>query len=161
MYVKIIFNGAEGRFDIPAFIVTDNECLNISFALPKRQNCVYLAIISNGKESKRVTMATNYTVSLPPEWLKRCNGYITIDLDLRDRSRSVVYQKYKIEPLAVTVGDNQVEATAYLQDLEMRVQVCEMKIMALEAFVRSVPMLLEETKKEAVIESAGGDPMGA
>ena len=100
-------------------------------------------------------------MALTPEWLKECKDKLTIDLSLRDRSGLVVYKKYNIEPLNIVQENADITATASIQDLEMRLQVAEMKIKAVEEFIRAVPMIIENAKKEAVIEAAGGDPMGA
>ena len=161
MDVKIVFNGEEGRFDIPGVMVRDNEFLNIEFVLQPIKNLVYIANVSNGKTSKFVTMSKHFVVSLLPEWLRECDEKITIDLDLRDYSGTLVYKKYKIEPLNVKKGENQLETTACMQEIERRLQIAEKKIETIEAFIQTFPTLLEEAKREAVIEAAGGDPMGA
>ena len=161
MKIKVDFNDKEGRFNIPSFILRDNEGLDIEFALPIAKNLVYIANISNGKTNKRISLSTHLSVALTPEWLKECKDKLTIDLSLRDRSGLVVYKKYNIEPLNIVQENADITATASIQDLEMRLQVAEMKIKAVEEFIRAVPMIIENAKKEAVIEAAGGDPMGA
>ena len=166
---KIIFKGSEGRFDVPFFTLSDNENLQIKIELPIVQNRVYYFVARHGKALKRVALTGNLIVELPADWLKQGGTEpILCELELRDRSGVVVYKKYNVEPLEIKEAEVGTEYFAAVQavekeNAELRKELGEIKenFAALKNIVESLPAAIEQAKKEAVIEAAGGDPMGA
>ena len=166
---KIIFNGREGRFDVPFFTLSDNENLQIKIDLPLIQNRAYYFVARHGKALKRVALVGNLIVELTADWLKQ-GGIepILCELELRDMSGVVVYKKYNIEPLEIKEAEIGTEYFAAVQavereNAELRKELGEVKaeFSELKKIVENIPAAIEQAKKEAVIEAAGGDPMGA
>ena len=167
---KIIFNGREGRFDVPFFTLSDNESLQIEIDLPQAQNGVYYFVARRGKALKRVALTGGVLVAeLTADWLNQ-GGLepIICEIELRDRSGMVVYEKYNVEPLEIKESEVGTEYFAAVQAVErenaaLRTELGEIKakFAALEEIVANIPAAIAHAKKEAVIEAAGGDPMGA
>lgn len=166
---KIIFTGREGRFDVPFFTLSDNESLQIEIDLPKAQNGIYYFTARHGKALKRVALVGNLIVELPSDWLKQ-GGIepILCELEIRDRSGVVVYKKYNVEPLEIKESEAGTEYFAAVQAIErenaeLRKELGEVKAALAEVkkILENIPAAIEQAKKEAVIEAAGGDPMGA
>lgn len=166
---KIIFNGREGRFDVPSFTLSDNESLLIEIGLPLERNRVYYFKIRHGDELKRVALTGIRSVELPSDWLnKGGTAPIICELELRDRSGVVVYKKYNIEALEINesaVGMEYVSAVQAVEkaNAELRKELSEVKteLIEVKSILAGIPGQIEKAKKDAVIEAAGGDPMGA
>ena len=166
---KIIFNGREGRFDVPFFALSENENLQIKIDLPQPQNGAYYFAARHGKVLKRVALTGNLVVELTADWLKQGGVEpIVCEIELRDRSGMVVYKKYNVEPLEIKESEVGMEYFAAVQAVErenaaLRTELGEIKakFIALEEIVANIPAAIAQAKKEAVIEAAGGDPMGA
>ena len=166
---KIIFNDREGRFDVPSFTLSDNEDLRIEIALPMVRNGIYDFVARHGDELRRVTLTGKPSVEFTADWLKRGGtAPIICELVLRDRSGLITYKKYNIEPLEIKVSDVGLEYFSAVQSIEkenaeLRKELGEVKreLGELKKIVAEIPAAIAQAKKEAVIEAAGGDPMGA
>ena len=166
---KIIFKGREGRFDVPSFTLSDNENLQIEIGLPLARNGVYYFKARHGNELKRVALTGHPSVELTAEWLNRGGtAPLVCELELRDSSGVVVYKKYNIESLEIKTSDVGMEYFSAVQAIEkenaeLRKELGEVKaeLAEIKRIVEGVPAAIEKAKKEAVIEAAGGDPMGA
>lgn len=166
---KIIFNGREGRFDVPFFTLSDNESLQIEIALQPPKNCVYYFLARHGEALKRVALTGVLVVELTADWLKQGGTEpIICELELRDKSGVVLYKKYNVEPLEIKETEPGTEYCAAVQavekeNAELRKQLGEVRaeLGELKTIVSAIPATIEQAKKEAVIEAAGGDPMGA
>ena len=166
---KIIIEGREGRFDVPSFTLSDNENLQVEIGLPIARNGFYRFVVRHGNELKRIALTGKPSVELTAEWLKRGGtAPIICELELRDRSGVIVYKKYNIEPLEIKESDVGMEYFSAVQavkkeNAELRKELGEVKaaIADVKRIVLGIPAEIEKAKKEAVIESAGGDPMGA
>ena len=166
---KIIFNGREGRFDVPFFTLSENENLQIEIGLPQPQNGAYYFAARHGKALKRVALTGHLVVELTVDWLKQGGAEpIVCEIELRDRSGMVVYKKYNVEPLEIKEAEVGTEYFAAVQAVEreneaLRMELSETKaeLAEVKKIVKNIPAAIEQAKKEAVIEAAGGDPMGA
>ena len=166
---KIIFKGREGRFDVPSFTLSDNENLRIEIGLPLARNGVYYFKARHGNELKRIALMEHPSVELTADWLKQGGtAPIVCELELRDRSGVVVYKKYNVEALEIKASDVGMEYFSAVQavekeNAELRKELGEVKeeLADMKRIVEGVPDAIEKAKKEAVIEAAGGDPMGA
>lgn len=162
MYRKIIFNGHEGRFDVPFFTLSDNESLNIGIALSTPKDCSIYFTAKHGEATKRVKMSENSIVELSPDWLKQGGAApILCEIEIRDQSGIVVYKKYNVEPLNAKSSDIGMEYVASVQKLEEETETLKREVEKLKRIVSALPEAIAQAKKEAVIEAAGGDPMGA
>ena len=165
----INFEGRKGRFDVPSFTLSDNENLCIKIGLPVARNGVYYFKARHGEELKRVALTSNLSVELTADWLKQGGtAPIVCELELRDRSGVVVYKKYNVEALEIKVSDVGMEYFSAVQTIErenaeLRKELGEVKaeLADVKKIVAAIPAEIEKAKKEAVIEAAGGDPMGA
>ncbi len=169
MQLEIIIKGREGRFNVPFFTLSDNESLHIKIGAPVQNIGSYYFLIQHGKAVKREILNSPMTVELTAEWLKKGGTEpIVCELELRDRSGVVVYKKYNIEALEIKESKVGTEYFAGIQKLEkenvdLRKELGEVKteLAELKKMVTCIPTAIEKAKKEAVIEAAGGDPMGA
>ncbi len=165
----ITINGRTGRFDVPSFTLSDNENLQIKICLPKARNGFYRFVARHGNELKRVALTSDLSVELTADWLKQGGtAPIVCELELRDRSGVVVYKKYNVEALEIKASDVGMEYFSAVQAIEkenaeLRKELGEVKaeLADVKKIVSAIPAKIEEAKKEAVIEAAGGDPMGA
>ncbi len=90
-------------------------------------------------------------------------------LELRNPAGTLTLKNdYTIEPLIIRAATGEWTATAYLQKLEAELEELKRAVSslsdgyeALKETVSGLPAAIEEAKKQAVIEAAGGDPMGA
>ena len=90
-------------------------------------------------------------------------------LELRNPAGTLTIKNdYTIEPLIIRAATGEWTATAYLQKLEAELEELKRAVSslsdgyeALKETVSGLPAAIEEAKKQAVIEAAGGDPMGA
>lgn len=170
MYRKIIINGREGRFDVPFFRLSDNESLFIEICLPKAHNETYYFKARHGDNSMCVVLTGNHLcVELTAEWLKPGGvAPLICELELRDRSGAVVYKKYNVEALEIQESEVGMEYFSAVQAVEkenakLREELGKIKaeLDGVKKIVEKLPAEIERAKKEAVIEAAGGDPMGA
>ena len=169
MIRKITFKGREGRFDVPSFTLSDNEDLRIDIALPIEKGRVYYFKARHGAELKRVVLTSDLSVELTADWLKQGGtAPIVCELELRDRSGVVVYKKYNVEALEIKESDVGMEYFSAVQAIEkenaeLRKELGDVKaeLADVKKIISAIPAKIEEAKKEAVIEAAGGDPMGA
>lgn len=169
MLTEIIIKGKEGRFDVPFFTLSDNETLHIKIVAPAQNIGVYYFLVQHGKAVKREILNSRMEVELTAEWLRQGGtAPIVCELELRDRSGVVVYKKYNIEYLEVKETGVDTEYFASIQKLEkenaeLRKELGEIKteLSELKKIVADIPATIEKAKQEAVIEAAGGDPMGA
>lgn len=166
---KIIFDGREGHFDVPVFTLSDNEDLRIQIGLPRSKIGRYYFAARHGNESMRVLLTSDSSVELSADWLKKGGiAPIICEIELRDRTGVVVYEKYNVEPLEIKEADAGKEYFSTVQAIEkkyeeLRKEFNEVKaeLSYVKKVLAAIPAEIEKAKKEAVIEAAGGDPMGA
>ena len=169
MKQNINFNGREGRFDVPFFTLSDNENLFVKLCVPMQRKGIYYFSARHGNEKKRVALQSNLIVEFTAEWLRKGGtAPIVCELELRDRSGISVYKKYNIETLEIIESDVGMEYFASLQAIEkenaeLRKEIDSVKkeLSEIKNIIDAIPSEIEKAKKEAVIEAAGGDPMGA
>lgn len=145
MIRTITIRGRTGRYDVPSFVLTQNEPLKIIFAAEELTSGVYRARISHGNAPKiNVSLAVEKSVILPPEWLAKGNTEpIQVVLQLLDPAQAkVIKNDFYIEPLVVVSdGAGGYEATA-----EMTAQSA--RILALERVVAAYGAKLESFEKQ-------------
>lgn len=145
MIRTITIRGRTGRYDVPSFVLTQNEPLKICFVAEELTSGVYRAVISHGNAPKiNVSLAVEKSVALPPEWLARGNTEpIQVVLQLLDPAQSkVIKNDFYIEPLVV-VSDG---ARGYEATAEMTAQSA--RILALERVVAVYGAKLEAFEKQ-------------
>ena len=168
--IRVIqFKGEEGRFDVPSFVLSENQNLILDIRPPLSFRGKYYFLISHGGQKKRVVLTKDCKVELTAEWLN-AGGVepIICQLEARDVSGIVLYKTYNVEPLNVSVSEVGIEYLGAVQavekeNAELRKELGELKkvFADLKGIVVTIPAEIQKAKKEAVIEAAGGDPMGA
>lgn len=159
----IRLNGKTGLFDIPSFLLSDNEVLNVKLQTSEIRIGRYALTIKCGDKTRTEILARDKTVLIVPEWIKQGNSNILeFSLKLLNLSQSAVIRDgYEIEPLRVERIDGDFEFTALVQNLHARQDEQHVRLKQLETIVAGIPTAIEQAKNEAIIEATGGDPMGA
>ena len=145
MIRTITIRGRTGRYDVPSFVLTQNEPLKICFVAEELTSGVYRAVITHGNAPKiDVSLAVEKSVTLSPEWLLKGNTEpVKVVLQLLDPAQSkVIKNDFYIEPLTV-VSDG---AGGYDATAEMTAQAA--RILALERIVAVYGAKLEAAEKQ-------------
>lgn len=131
----ITINGRTGRFDIPSFILSENEPLKIFIVFEKAYRIKrYKLTIRHGDLMKTFTLyEDNSPVELSVEWLNKNAEDLEFSLALLDENQEkVIKDDFEIEPLKIeTVGGN-FQFSAMVQSLMAWQQEHGEKLNALE-----------------------------
>ena len=159
----IKLNGKTGLFDIPSFILSDNEVLNIKLQPNEIRIGRYALTIKCGDKTRTEILAKDKTVLIVPEWIQQGKSNILeFSLKLLNLAQSAVIRDgYEIEPLRIERIDGDFSFTALVQNLHARQDEHNKRIEQLENIIAGIPTAIEQAKNEAIIEATGGDPMGA
>ena len=165
MLREVNFTGRTGRFDVPSFLFTENEELEIKFNVQVCIQGVYVATIKHGNFQRTVRLDEDKTLTIVPEWLKE-NGEqpIEILLELWDTSmsRRIIpsgSSGFFIEPLYMEKVDDAFTAVGWLQKIESGMEEMALQIEELQSIVERVPQHIEDAKREAIVTATGGDVM--
>lgn len=168
----ITVNGRTGRFDVPSFTLAENEALTVTFNIVNEIRAGrYYVVVRHGSAPKQTfVLSVDKSVVLSAEWLN-AGGTESVEfaLELRNPAGTLTIKNdYLIEPLIVTAAAGEWTATAELQRLEAELEELKETVSVLsdgyetlQETVSGLPAAIEEAKRQAVIEAAGGDPMGA
>ena len=167
---KITINGRTGLFDIPSFLLSENESLKIKIGLTNEFRVGrFRVIVRHGERKKTFTLAKDEPIELTSEWLKQSGENIEFSLVFLNKTATAVLKDdYEIEPLKMeTIGGN-FSFTAQVQEFMAKqkqqddcISDLKKELAEVKKIVAAIPAEIEKAKKEAVIEAAGGDPMGA
>ena len=146
----INFRGRMGRYDIPSFLFTENETLEIQFNIQTYTLGKYIAILTCGKRKQAFSLGQDMTVTIPPEFIKRGDfAPLSILLELRTMVGDKVIIPsdparggYHIEPLYIDRVEGNTTAIAWCQELERRIKHVEDKLKEYED--KGVPLVFEE-----------------
>lgn len=118
-----------GTYDLPVFLLTENEVLTLKFAGLDPRLGRYVVTVQHGDERKTVYLTANLTVDITPEWLSK-NGTkpLEVFLELRDNAGAKILipsaksatdrNGYYIEPLKIEEVDKSFSMVGWLQKLE-------------------------------------------
>lgn len=168
----ITVNGRTGRFDVPSFTLAENEALTVTFNIVNeiRAGRYYVVVRHGTAPKKAFVLSADKSIELSAEWLNAGGTeLVEFALELRNPAGTLTIKNdYVIEPLIVTSVAGKWTATAYLQKLETELEELKGTVSILsdgynklQEIVSGLPAAIEEAKRQAVIEAAGGDPMGA
>ncbi len=116
---KIIIKNGEGRYDTPLFTLSDNESLKITIDMHLSKDGMYRYMAQHGQEKMCIVLADKSMVELSAEWLKKGGVEPIIStLEYCDKTGTVIYKKYNIEPLNVLERGVNKEYSAAIQALE-------------------------------------------
>lgn len=165
----IKITGRTGRFDVPSFLLTENEGVTLKIETKELRQGKFVLTVKHGTQSKTVYLGKQMTVDLSPEWLKGGGAEpILFSLEFRDMTASIVYTRYEIEPLEVKEMEVGAEYLSMIQTLEIEVAKLRERVQGQEDVLRQhdetllqIPQKIEQAKREAVIEANDGDPLKA
>lgn len=124
--------GRTGLFDVPSFIVTENEVLKIRIQSDEPRKGRFRLTIRHGNLKRTYTLSKGETIELSPEWLKKNAENLDFSLAFLDPAETyVVKDDYQIEPLKMETLDGNFTFTAQLQEILRRQDEQEEKITAL------------------------------
>lgn len=122
-----------GKYDLPVFLLTENEVLTLKFSGIDPRLGRYIVTLQHGDESRTVQLSANLTVDIMPEWLNR-NGTAPLEvfLELRDNAGTKILissvssatdrNGYYIEPLKIEKVDKAFNMLGWLQKIERDIE---------------------------------------
>ena len=122
MLRTITFQNSEGKYDVPSFLLTENEHLVMAIHLPPRKHgSNYFLNLEHGESKRTISLRDQATVVLDPEWLEQGGDKpLLASLELRNHNGNIVYKRYNIEPLTVTKTAVGTEYFSYVQAVEKK-----------------------------------------
>lgn len=146
----INFRGRMGRYDVPSFLFTENEPIEIVFNIQSYTLGKYIAILTCGKRKQAYALGEDKTVKIPPEFIKRGDfAPLSILLELRTMTGDKVIIPsdpaqggYHIEPLYIEKAGSNTTAIAWCQALEERLDRIDRKLREYEE--KGVPLDFED-----------------
>ena len=146
----INFRGRMGRYDVPSFLFTENDSLEIVFNVQTYTLGKYIAILTCGKRKQAFALGEDMTVTVPPEFIKRGDfNPLSILLELRTVAGDKIIIPsdpaqggYHIEPLYIEKVEGNTTAIAWCQELEERIKHVEDKLTEFDN--KGVPLVFEE-----------------
>ena len=167
MIRNIHFTGRTGCFDVPSFLLTDNEDLTLVFNVQEYRQGKFVVVIKHGNARMTVHLTKEKRITLTADWLKE-NGAVPLEilLELRtvDLSRVIIPNAnekggFFIGPLLIEKIDDSFTAVGWLQKIESGMAEQASKIKELQSIVDGIPGEIEKAKNEAIVEATGGDVM--
>ena len=162
----ININGRTGRFDIPSFLLTENEPLTLVFNFNNAYVGKYVATLICGERTRVHTLGKDRRIDVPADWLQ--GDVLSILLELRNVNGNAIIISndpskggYCIEPLQLEHVNENTVAVAWMTKLEGQMKTLQDKVQELSTAVSAIPAAIEKAKDEAVVAATGGDPMGA
>ena len=160
MIRKINFIGRRGTYDLPSFLLTENETLTLKLEGLDARLGRYVMTIRHGTNVKTVYLRNALTVDISPEWLsENAEKPIECFLELRDNSGTQVLissansftdqSGYYIEPLKLERIEKTWSLVAWLQktdaDLaQVKDAIQEINIKLAEYEENGIPLKFED-----------------
>lgn len=146
----INFSGKVGRYDIPSFLFTENDPLELIFNVHTTAIGKYVVTLNCGDQKHVLTLAEDMKVIVPPGFIERGNlNPLAILLELRTmKGDKVIIPSdpkqggFFIEPLYIETVEENTFAVAWCQELERRLKNVETKLKEFED--KGVPLVFEE-----------------
>ncbi len=164
----IDIKGLTGRFQIPSFPLTDNEELKVQFKVHETRFGRYIVIVKHGNLQKTFALIPNeMTVTLTPDWIK-AGGLepIYFLLEFRDATADKVKIPndtkkggFFIEPLYITRVEGNTTGVAWMNKIETELATAKELLAQYGTVIEQIPKLIEQAKREAIIEARDGDIM--
>ena len=128
----ITIRGRTGRYDVPSFVLAQNETLTLCFVFEETSAGVFRAILTHGNAPKIiVSLADEKSITITPAWILKGNTEpVCVTLQMLDPSESkVIKNDYYIEPLTMIKDDEGgFEATAEMSAQSERISELEKKL---------------------------------
>ncbi len=123
-----------GLFDVPSFILSQNESLKIKFIFKHEIRIGrFRVVVKLGQKYKTFTLAKTEPIELSYEDLKVCKDNVEFSLLLLDSNATrVIKDDYNIEPLKIECVNGNFAFTAKVQALEARMEIFEKRLKVYE-----------------------------
>lgn len=128
-------DGRTGMFDIPSFLLSENEHLTIRIVITGEIYVgKYRLIVKHGDDKRTIALKNFPEITLPAEWLNTSAENLEFSLVFLDMDETrVIKDDYNIEPLKLERVDGNFAFTAKVQALEARQAEFEKALAAFKA----------------------------
>mgnify|MGYP003288068931 CR=1 FL=1 len=160
--------GRTGRFDVPSFPWTENEPLIVKFDVNESRFGRYMLIVKCGNMQKTVMLnPKEMTVEIEPEFIKNGNyGPVYFLLEFRNPVGDKIIipndpkkNGFFIEPLYITRVEGNTTGFAWLTKIETALAEIQETLKMHGETLNGVPALIDQAKRDAIVEATGYDPM--
>lgn len=123
-----------GLFDVPSFILSQNEILRINFVFKHEIRIGrYRVVVKLGHCKKTFTLAKTEPIELSYEDIKECKDNIEFSIVLLNNTATqVIKDDYNIEPLKIECVNGNFAFTAKVQALEAQMKSFENRLKVYE-----------------------------
>lgn len=153
----ITIKGRVGRYNVPSFTFTENEKLLLRFNITEHRVGKYKAVISCGKEKKKLTLKKDTCVEILPEFIQKGEYQpICVSLEFRhaQTDKLLIPSNPKeggffIEPLVVEQVNEDLTAQGWLTAIEMQLEALQARLRIAENKLKQyedegVPLLISQ-----------------
>ena len=163
----INLKGRTGRFDVPSFPWTENEPLIVKIESNETRFGRYVLIVKCGNMQKTVMFDKEMTVTIDPEFIKNGNFdpvYFLLEFRNAIGNKVIIPNDPKkngffIEPLYITRVEGNTTGLAWLNKIETAIAEIQETLKTHGETLNSVPALIDQAKRDAIVEATGYDPM--
>lgn len=126
-------DGRTGTFDIPSFLLSENEHLTIRIVITGEIYVgKYRLIVKHGDDKRTISLKNFPEITLPAEWLNKSSENLEFSLVLLDVDETkVIKDDYNIEPLKIEKIGGNFAFTAQVQEFEKRQAEFDKKLVEL------------------------------
>lgn len=123
----LTIKGRTGLFDVPSFILCENENLRIKFNLKDEIRVGrFRVVVRHGEQKQVFTLAKSEAIELTSEWLKRSLENVDFSLVFLNATETAVLKDdYQIEPLKIETLDGNFTFSGLVQELMERQEAQE------------------------------------
>ena len=122
MIRTITIKGRTGLFDVPSFLLSENDDLKIKFDFKDELRVGrFRVVVRHGEEKQVFTLAKTEPIELRAEWLKNSPENVEFSLVLLNATETaVIKDDYQIEPLKLETVDGNFTFSGLVQKLVER-----------------------------------------
>lgn len=152
------FNGRQGFFDLPSFLLSKNEDLTIKFIGLDKTRGKYVLTIARDLLKETFFLSDNMTIDIPNRIIAFSPQKIEFYLELRDETGTNVLigsakhrydaTSFYIEPLKVERVSNGWGLTGWLQNIELELQEIKTQLLQVQETLakyeqKGIPLIFE------------------
>lgn len=122
MIRTITIKGRTGLFDVPSFLLSENDDLKIKFDFKDELRVGrFRVVVRHGEEKQVFTLAKAEPIELRAEWLKNSSENVEFSLVMLNATETaVIKDDYQIEPLKLETVDGNFTFSGLVQKLVER-----------------------------------------
>ena len=146
----LTIKGRTGLFDIPSFLLSENESLKIKIVTDELRLGKFRLCVKHGKNEKVYSLKTKDEIELHPVWLNANKENLEFSLVfLNPTETEILKSDYQIEPLKLERVEGNFAYTAMLQEIIEKQEALDERLLKAEEKIRSfedngVPLAFEE-----------------